>query len=109
MSNTATPETDMPSPPGALPKAEFVVLIASMMALNALAIDIMVPALNDIGAAFDLVRENDQQKVIFAYVLGFGAPATGVGAYIRPVWSSLAAAARAGWLRALRPWQCLRV
>ena len=74
MSNTATPETDTPSPPGALPQAEFVVLIASMMALNALAIDIMVPALNDIGAAFDLVRENDQQKVIFAYVLGFGAP-----------------------------------
>jgi len=57
-----------------LPKVEFVVLIASMMALNALAIDIMVPALNDIGGAFQLETANDQQLVVFAYVLGFGAP-----------------------------------
>ncbi|MEM7661449.1 MAG: multidrug effflux MFS transporter [Pseudomonadota bacterium] len=57
-----------------LPKVEFVVLIASMMALNALAIDIMVPALNDIGDAFRLETANDQQLVVFAYVLGFGVP-----------------------------------
>ena len=57
-----------------LPKVEFVVLIASMMALNALAIDIMVPALNDIGEAFQLRTANDQQLVVFAYVLGFGVP-----------------------------------
>ncbi len=66
-------------PPGAaaaekLSKIEFVVLIASMMALNAIAIDIMVPALNDIGSAFQLSDPNDQQLVIFAYVLGFGTP-----------------------------------
>ncbi|MEO0881222.1 MAG: multidrug effflux MFS transporter [Pseudomonadota bacterium] len=57
-----------------LPKIEFVGLIASMMALNALAIDIMVPALNDIGAAYQLETANDQQLVVFAYVLGFGIP-----------------------------------
>lgn len=61
-------------PPGKLGKPEFVVLIASMMALNALAIDIMVPALNEIGAAFRLTNANDQQLFVFAYVLGFGAP-----------------------------------
>lgn len=64
----------VPAPPGNLPKVEFVVLIASMMALNALAIDIMVPALNDIGAAFKLANANDQQLVVLAYVLGFGIP-----------------------------------
>lgn len=61
-------------PPGGLAKVEFIVLIASMMALNALAIDIMVPALDDIGAAFTLANPNDQQLVMFAYVLGFGIP-----------------------------------
>ena len=71
----AQQDTPLPDarPPGGLPKAEFVVLIASMMALNALAIDIMVPALNEIGASFQLATANDQQLVIFAYVLGFGA------------------------------------
>ncbi|MEO9968258.1 MAG: multidrug effflux MFS transporter [Hyphomonadaceae bacterium] len=59
---------------GKVGKREFIVLIASIMALNALAIDIMVPALNEIGAAFDLANANDQQLVVFAYVLGFGTP-----------------------------------
>ncbi|MEL7453043.1 MAG: MFS transporter, partial [Pseudomonadota bacterium] len=57
-----------------LGKAEFVVLIASLMALNALAIDVMLPALSQIGADFQLTNENDRQLVIIAYVLGFGAP-----------------------------------
>jgi len=70
----AQDDTVKPDPPGGLPRVEFVVLIASMMALNALAIDIMVPALNDIGAAFSLANANDQQLVVFAYVLGFGTP-----------------------------------
>jgi DHA1 family bicyclomycin/chloramphenicol resistance-like MFS transporter len=48
------------------------------MALNALAIDIMLPALNEIGASYGIAATgegaNRQQLVIFAYVLGFGAP-----------------------------------
>ena len=72
--NMTQEEARPPSPPGNLPKIEFVILIASMMALNALAIDIMVPALGDIGAAFSLADANDQQLVLFAYVLGFGIP-----------------------------------
>ena len=50
-----------PQPPSGIFKVEFIVLIASMMALNALAIDIMVPALDDIGRAFSVANENDQQ------------------------------------------------
>ena len=63
-----------PQPPSGIFKVEFVVLIASMMALNALAIDIMVPALDDIGRAFAVANANDQQLVMLAYVIGFGVP-----------------------------------
>lgn len=49
-------------------------MIAAMMALNALAIDTMLPALHEIAQSYSLQSENDQQLVIFAYVLGFGAP-----------------------------------
>lgn len=57
-----------------LPVWEFVGIVASMMALNALAIDIMLPALSDIADHYQLSRANDQQWVIFAYVFGFGLP-----------------------------------
>ena len=54
-------------------------MIAGLMAVNALAIDIMLPALGQISHAVGLVAEgvesdNRQQMIIFAYVLGFGAP-----------------------------------
>lgn len=51
---------------------EFVSLIAMMMALNALAIDAMLPALPAIGTALGVVTENSRQWVITAYLLGFG-------------------------------------
>lgn len=57
-----------------LPVWEFVAMMAALMALNALAIDAMLPALHDIAGAYSLTRPNDQQLVIFAYVAGFGAP-----------------------------------
>lgn len=57
-----------------LPLWEFVGMIAAMMALNALAIDTMLPALHEISQSYALQEANDQQLVIFAYVLGFGAP-----------------------------------
>ena len=57
-----------------MPLWEFVAMIASMMALNALAIDTMLPALHDIATTYALQDQNDQQLVIFAYVAGFGAP-----------------------------------
>jgi len=52
--------------------AEFVCLIAVMMALNALAIDSMLPALPAIGADLNVMAENSRQWVITAYLLGFG-------------------------------------
>ena len=51
---------------------EFVCLIALMMALNALAIDSMLPALPHIGADLGVVNENSRQWVVTAYLLGFG-------------------------------------
>ncbi len=69
----------MTSPDAAAPPAkgpgfpEFVCLIASMMAINALSIDIMLPALPQIGEALGVENENSRQWVITAYLLGFGA------------------------------------
>ena len=51
---------------------EFVVLIAGLMSLNALAIDAMVPALPAIGEALDVSGDNERQLVVSLYVLGFG-------------------------------------
>src|SRR5690349_4488620 len=51
---------------------EFVVLIAGLMSLNALAIDAMVPALPAIGRALGVADENSRQLVVSLYVLGFG-------------------------------------
>lgn len=51
---------------------EFVCLIAVMMALNALAIDAMLPALPNIGEDLGVADENSRQWVITAYLLGFG-------------------------------------
>ena len=52
--------------------AEFVCLIAVMMAMNALAIDAMLPALPHIGEDLGVANENTRQWVITAYLLGFG-------------------------------------
>ncbi len=51
---------------------EFVVLMAGLMALNALAIDAMLPALPAIGEALGVASENHRQLVISFYVIGFG-------------------------------------
>ncbi|MEM5518804.1 multidrug effflux MFS transporter [Henriciella sp. AS95] len=68
------PAAGLARPTLPLPVWEFVGMIAAMMALNALAIDTMLPALHEIAQSYSLQSENDQQLVIFAYVLGFGAP-----------------------------------
>ena len=50
---------------------ELTALLAGLMALNAFAIDAMIPALPDIGRALDVPRENDRQLVVIAYFIGF--------------------------------------
>ncbi len=52
---------------------EFVACIALIQATVALAIDMMVPGLAQIGAAMHLTVANHRQWVITAFVLGFGA------------------------------------
>lgn len=47
-------------------------MVAALSALNALAIDIMLPALPDIGRDFALTNDNDRQLVVVAYVALFG-------------------------------------
>lgn len=56
----------------ALPRVEFISLAAALMAINALAIDIMLPGLQEIGAALGVGDENARQLVITAYIAGFG-------------------------------------
>ncbi|MGE0785354.1 MAG: multidrug effflux MFS transporter [Sandaracinaceae bacterium] len=53
---------------------ELVAMVASLMAMNALAIDVMLPGLPAIARHFDVVEANHQQFVIFAYIVGFGVP-----------------------------------
>jgi MFS transporter, DHA1 family, multidrug resistance protein len=51
---------------------ETVALLAGLMALNAFAIDAMIPALPDIGSELGVAAENRRQLVVVAYFLGFG-------------------------------------
>ncbi|MGU3398453.1 multidrug effflux MFS transporter [Brucellaceae bacterium D45D] len=53
-------------------RGEFIILIAAIMAINALAVDIMLPGLPQIGASLGVQSENHAQFVITAYLLGFG-------------------------------------
>jgi DHA1 family bicyclomycin/chloramphenicol resistance-like MFS transporter len=50
---------------------EMTVLLAGLMALNAFAIDSMIPALAQIGRSLHVAHENDQQLVVIAYFVGF--------------------------------------
>lgn len=66
------PAPENPNPHPGMGFRAFVALIALLMAVNALAIDSMLPALPAIGAALGVVAENDRQWIITAYLLGFG-------------------------------------
>lgn len=55
-----------------LSRPEFIALCAALMALNALAIDVMLPALPYMGEALGVASENERQFVISAYMFGFG-------------------------------------
>ncbi len=51
---------------------ETIALLAALMALNAIAIDSMIPALEDIASHLGVDDENRRQLVFIAYTLGFG-------------------------------------
>ena len=51
---------------------EFVIVIASIMALNPLAMDMMLPALPNIASAFHITSANRPQMVLSIFLVGFG-------------------------------------
>ncbi|NOZ31670.1 MAG: multidrug effflux MFS transporter [Alphaproteobacteria bacterium] len=53
-------------------KKEFIALVAQIMALNAVALDIMLPAFPQIGEGLRVSNPNDIQYVLTAYLVGFG-------------------------------------
>jgi len=57
-----------------IPRWEFVALMASLLAMNAAAIDSMIPALGIIGDYFQLKNENYQQLIMYSYLAGFSVP-----------------------------------
>ncbi|MEP3190365.1 MAG: multidrug effflux MFS transporter [Parasphingorhabdus sp.] len=57
----------LPFPIGRL---ELIFMMASLMSLNALAIDIMLPALGLISDDFGLTGENDRQWIVTSYIYG---------------------------------------
>jgi len=51
---------------------EFVIVIASIMALNPIAMDMMLPALPNIASAFHITIANRPQMVLSIFLVGFG-------------------------------------
>jgi len=72
MTTSAAP-APRPYAPSNIGFKQFVGLIAALMAVNAIAIDSMMPALALIGHDLGVATENDRQWVMTAYMLGFGA------------------------------------
>ncbi len=52
---------------------EYVAFIAALMAVNALGVDLMLPALADMGRQLGIATANHRQWIITVYMLGFGA------------------------------------
>ena len=73
------PEPLRPAVKTRLSLVELVALMAGLMSLNALAIDIMLPALPQMGEALAVADPNHRQYVVIAYVLGMGAAQLGFG------------------------------
>lgn len=57
-----------------MPVWEFVAMMAMMMGMTALAIDVMLPAIDDIATHYGRENPNDQHLIMFAYLAGFGVP-----------------------------------
>lgn len=62
----------MPARLEGMGKIEFIAMMAALMALNALAIDIMLPGLQQIGESLGVENPNHRQYVVSSYLFGFG-------------------------------------
>ena len=69
-----SPQNKPPAALSTISAKELVAIIALCISLNAVAIDTMLPALDEIAAHYQLAVSNHQQWVVFAYILGFGVP-----------------------------------
>lgn len=58
--------------PAGMHRREFVAFIAAVMAVNALGVDLMLPALADIARDLSITNANHRQWIITAYMFGFG-------------------------------------
>jgi MFS transporter, DHA1 family, multidrug resistance protein len=72
MSRADLPDTETTDARETIGFREFVGLMAAVMALVALAIDSMLPALPAIGRALGVAQENQRQYVLTAFMMGFG-------------------------------------
>lgn len=68
------PDPASPTSKLSISMREFVTMMAAIFGLQALGIDTMLPALETIATQYDVQNANDQQYIIFAFVLGFGFP-----------------------------------
>ncbi len=69
MAASLTQDTPRGAP---IPFGEFVALVAALMAMAALGIDTMLPALPDIGSSLHVANPNHRQFVITIFGAGFG-------------------------------------
>lgn len=61
-----------PQPHPGIRRREFVAFVAAIMAVNALGVDLMLPALPVIGRELGADHANDQQWIVTSYLFGFG-------------------------------------
>ena len=59
-------------PAARMPHVEFVAMVALLMALNAMAIDVILPALQQMGESLAVADENTRQLPLTAYIAFFG-------------------------------------
>ena len=60
------------APPRTLSSVELIAMVAALMAINALSMDVMLPALPAIGKSFAIASENDRQLVLVTYIISSG-------------------------------------
>src|SRR5262245_19634873 len=58
--------------PQALKERELIAMVAGLSGLNAISIDLMLPALPQMASGFQLANSNDQQLIVLLYMATFG-------------------------------------
>lgn len=72
MHGTTATAVSPPATIGGIGRPQFIAIIASLMALNAVAIDIMLPAFPNIAGSYGITDANRIQHILLSYVIGFG-------------------------------------